>query len=189
MVQEPLNVIQLFEVGYGIAGASLENLEGFHVPRLSWVRQLGHPAEGLAPRGLAICIGVFLSAMGSSKLAWMTEPALLGERFNSWLPTAEPYTRWYLETVAIPGVSLFARLVPIAEIGTGAALIVGIRVRLVAGAAMFMVLNFHAATGAFSSWSFLRNGTGLPVLGSLFALTLAGETRRALTSARKTTTS
>ena len=158
------------------------------MPQLSWVRQLGHPAERLALRGLAICIGVFFVAMGISKLARITEPALLGERFGSWLPTAEPYARWYLETVAIPGVSLFARLVPLAEIGTGAALIVGIRVRLVAGAAMFMVLNFHAATGAFSSWSFLRDGTGLPVLGALLALTLAGEARRALRSSQETTT-
>ena len=158
------------------------------MPRLSWLRQLEHSDERLALRGLAICIGVFFVAMGMNKLAWMIEPALLGERFGAWLPSAEPYARWYLETVAIPGVSLFARLVPIAEIGTGAALIVGIRVRLVAGAAMFMVLNFHAATGAFSSWSFLRDGTGLPVLGSLLALTLAGETRRALRSSQETTT-
>jgi uncharacterized membrane protein YphA (DoxX/SURF4 family) len=152
------------------------------MPTLSRVSQLRHPADGLALRGLALCIGVFFIAMGVNKLAWMTEPALLAERFDLWLPTAEPYARWYLEMVAIPGASFFARFVPIAEICAGVALIVGIRVRLVAGAAIFMVLNFHVATGAFSSWSFLRDGTGLPVFGSLLALALAGKMRRARTS-------
>ncbi len=155
---------------------------------LSWARKLGQPTERIALRGLATCTGVFFLAMGMNKLAWITEPALLADRFAVWLPTAVPYARWYLELVAIPGASLFARLVPIAEISAGAALVMGIRVRLVAFAAMFMVLNFHLATGSFSSWSFLRDGTGLPVLGSLLALTLAGDTRRAPVSSRTAAT-
>jgi len=158
------------------------------VQGLSWARKLGQPTERIALRGLATCTGVFFLAMGMNKLAWITEPALLADRFAVWLPTAVPYARWYLELVAIPGASLFARLVPIAEISTGAALVMGIRVRLVAFAAMFMVLNFHLATGSFSSWSFLRDGTGLPVLGSLLALTLAGDTRRAPVSSRTAAT-
>jgi uncharacterized membrane protein YphA (DoxX/SURF4 family) len=158
------------------------------VQGLSWARRLGQPTERLALRCLAICTGVFFLAMGMNKLAWITEPDLLADRFSVWLPTAGPYARWYLETVAIPGESLFARLVPLAEISTGAALVMGIRVRFVAGVAMFMVLNFHLATGGLSSWSFLRDGTGLPVLGSLLALTLAGDSRRALISSRTPTT-
>ena len=157
------------------------------MPGLSWARQLGQPTERLALRGLAISTGVFFLAMGMNKLAWITEPALLADRFGVWLPTAVPYARWYLELVAIPGALLFARLVPIAEISTGAALVMGIRVRLVAAAAMFMVLNFHLATGSFSSWSFLRDGTGLPVLGALLALTLAGDTSRGTVSSRTAT--
>jgi uncharacterized membrane protein YphA (DoxX/SURF4 family) len=118
---------------------------------------------------------VFFLAMGTNKLAWIGDPVLLEERFVRWLPMAAPYARWYLETIAIPGGAVFARLVPIAEITTACLLIAGIQVRVVAAAAMFMVFNFHFATSAFSSSAFLRDGTGLPVLGALLAIALAGD--------------
>ena len=37
-----------------------------------------------------------------------------------------------------------------------------------------MVLNFHFATSAFWSAEFLRDGTGLPVLGGLLAMAISG---------------
>jgi hypothetical protein len=61
-----------------------------------------------------------------------------------------------------------------AELCAATALILGIRINLVSTIALVMVLNFQLATSAFSSWAFLRDGTGPPVLGALLALALAG---------------
>ena len=112
--------------------------------------------------------------MGVSKLAWITNPDLLSQRFQRWLPDAAPYARVYLETIAMPAVPLFARLVPLSELATGLALAAGLWSHIVAAVSLVMVLNFHVATSAFSSTEFLRDGTGLPVLAGLLAIALAG---------------
>lgn len=135
----------------------------------------GHPdLSPVALRLLAITVGLFFLGMGMNKIPWLADSDLLASRLVAWLPTATPYARWYLETIAIPGASVFARLVPLAELSAAAALILGIRIDVVSALAFVMVLNFHLATGAFSSWAFLRDGTGPPVLGALLALALAG---------------
>jgi uncharacterized membrane protein YphA (DoxX/SURF4 family) len=128
----------------------------------------------VALRLLAVMVGLFFLGMGMNKIAWLADGDLLTGRFIAWLPTAAPHARWYLETIAIPGAPVFARLVPLAELVTATALILGIRVHVVSAIALVMVLNFHLATSAFSSWAFLRDGTGPPVIGALFALALAG---------------
>ncbi len=141
---------------------------------LSEQRQARRSDPGLlALRFLAVMLGVFFLAMGLSKIEWLLDSDLLAARFARWLPDAAPYARWYLENVAIPGAPLFARLVPIGELCAAIALIVGIRVHVAAAVTLVMVLNFHFATSAFS-WEFLRDGTGPPVLGALFALAMAG---------------
>ena len=130
------------------------------------------PASGAGLRVLAICVGVFLVAMAEGKLAWLTDSRLLLDRFLRWLPEAQPAVRWYLETIAIPAAPLFARLVPLGEFVCGIALIVGFWPRIAAAIALFMVLNFHFATASYWSWEFLRDGTGLPLIGALTALAL-----------------
>jgi uncharacterized membrane protein YphA (DoxX/SURF4 family) len=143
------------------------------MPRL---RQAGaHDVAEIALRVVSICVGVFFLGMGVNKLGWIAQPELLTDRLVRWVPDAAMYARWYLETIAIPGGSVFARLVPLAELATATCLIAGVRIRVVAAAAFFMVVNFHLATSAFSSWAFVRDGTGLPVMGALFALALAGD--------------
>jgi uncharacterized membrane protein YphA (DoxX/SURF4 family) len=129
----------------------------------------------VALRLLALMVGVFFLAMGMNKIGWLADSDLLARRFTLWLPTAAPYARWYLETVAIPSVPLLAWLVPLGELCAAMALILGIRIHVVSAIALVMVLNFHLATSAFSSWAFLRDGTGPPVLGALLALALAGQ--------------
>ena len=129
----------------------------------------------LALRALALMLGVFFLAMGLNKVEWLTNSDLLAERFVRWLPNAAPHARWYLENVAIPGAPLFARIVPLGELCAGAALILGVHIRVVAPITISMVLNFHFATSALPTWAFLRDGTGLPVLGALLALAIAGE--------------
>jgi len=129
----------------------------------------------LALRVLALMLGVFFLAMGLNKVEWLTNSDLLAERFARWLLTAAPHARWYLENIAIPGAPLFARVVPLGELAAAGALILGANMRVVAPVTAAMVFNFHVATSALSSWEFFRDGTGLPVLGGLFALAIAGQ--------------
>jgi uncharacterized membrane protein YphA (DoxX/SURF4 family) len=125
-------------------------------------------------RILSALMGVFFLFMGIDKIGWMTDAGVLAGRFQEWLETAPAASRWYLETLAIPGATVFARLVPLAEVATGAALLCGYRVRVAAALAVFMVLNFHFASDVLFHYSYLTNGYGLPVLGSLMALAIGG---------------
>jgi uncharacterized membrane protein YphA (DoxX/SURF4 family) len=119
-------------------------------------------------------LGAFLVFNGIDKLSWFLDSSILAGRLDGWLASAAPASRWYLETVAMPGVPLFARVVPIAELAAGAALIVGFWTRLAAFMALAMVVNFHLARGLFFSGEFLTDGVGFPVLGALLALTIVG---------------
>lgn len=140
-------------------------------------RSTGGTGTAAAPRALrvlAVFLGVFLIFEGLGKLAWFTDTGPLQGALQGWLKEAPPTTRWYLETFAIPGAPMFARLVPFGELAAGAALVLGFWTRLAAGAAFLMVLNFHVASGAIFQYRFLTNGFGLPVLGGLLALAIGG---------------
>lgn len=126
-------------------------------------------------RLLAIGIGIFLVAMSAQKTAWLFDGGPLMERFVRWRPEAVPLAGWYLDTIAVPGAAVFARLVPIAELCAGLALILGLGTRVVAALALIMVINFHMATSAFFTWAFLREGTGPPLLAGLLALAIGGK--------------
>jgi uncharacterized membrane protein YphA (DoxX/SURF4 family) len=131
------------------------------------------PSNAVGLRVLAVMLGIFFLGMSSSKIAWLTNSGILLQKFQMiFLPKAPPIVRWYLETVCIPGTPLFARLVPLGELAAGLALILGFWTRMAAIAGFLMVLNFHFATSAFWSIDFLRDGTGLPVLGGLLALAI-----------------
>ena len=54
---------------------------------------------------------------------------------------ARPLALWYLDVIALPGAPVFARVVPVAELAAGTALILGVRVRL-AGAASSLTGTF-----------------------------------------------
>ena len=132
----------------------------------------GPAAAGL--RVLSMFLGVFLIFEGLGKLAWFTDSGPLTGALQGWLKEAAPTSRWYLETFAIPGIPMFARLVPLGELVGGAALVAGFWSRVAALAAFLMVLNFHIASGAIFQYRFLTNGFGLPVLGGLLALAIGG---------------
>ncbi len=127
-----------------------------------------------ALRILALMLGAFFVSNGVDKLSWFLDSSILAGRLDGWLASAAPPSQWYIETVARPGVPLFARVVPIAELAAGAALIVGFWTRLAAFMALAMVANFHLARGLFFSGEFLTDGVGFPVLGALLALAIAG---------------
>jgi uncharacterized membrane protein YphA (DoxX/SURF4 family) len=125
-------------------------------------------------RALSILMGTFILFMGLDKFSWLTDTSVLAGRFQEWLQTAPGASRWYLERIAMPGTPVFARLVPVAEMGLGIALVCGFRVRWVAALALFMVLNFHFASDVIFHYRYLTNAYGLPVLGGLLALMLGG---------------
>jgi len=128
----------------------------------------------VALRIVSLGVGVFFLAMCLNKVAWLTDPSLLSQRFERWLPNAAPYAKTYLETVAIPGAAVFARLVPLGEFLTALAMFSGVFTNVAAGVALVMILNFHLATSAFWSLEFLRDGTGPPLIAALLALAIAG---------------
>ncbi|MGE0593750.1 MAG: DoxX family protein [Vicinamibacterales bacterium] len=131
-------------------------------------------SRGAALRLLGLMLGVFLIFEGLGKVPWLFDSAILGARLQEWHGTASPFSRWYLETVAMPGVPVFARMVTLGELLAGAALLFGFWTRLSAGLAALMVLNFHVASGILFTYGYLTNGYGLPVMGGLLALAIGG---------------
>jgi uncharacterized membrane protein YphA (DoxX/SURF4 family) len=123
---------------------------------------------------LRILLGVFFLFQSLSKLGWFTDASILTTQLTGWLDEAGPFSRWYLQTFCLPGAPVFARIVPLAEMSTGLALIFGIYTRLAATLGLLMILNFHVASGVIFRYSYLTNGYGLPVLGGLLALAIGG---------------
>ena len=130
----------------------------------------GSGAGGL--RVLSVLMGAFLVSMGYGKLGWLTDSSFLVAELRNWWGSAPALSRWYIDTVAIPGAPVFARLVLFGELASGVALLAGFRVRLAAGVALLMVLNFHVTMGVLFHWAYLTNGYGLPVVGGLAALAI-----------------
>jgi uncharacterized membrane protein YphA (DoxX/SURF4 family) len=130
--------------------------------------------QGLGLAALRLCLGAFFLFEAIDKLGWFASSAVLGSRLNEWLQTAGSLNRPYLETVCLPGVELFARLVPLGEFATATAFLLGGYTRLAAFLATLMVLNFHFASGVMFQYAYLTNGYGLPVLGGLLGLAIGG---------------
>jgi|SRR4051812_236601 uncharacterized membrane protein YphA (DoxX/SURF4 family) len=125
---------------------------------------------------LRVCIGVFFVFESFLKIRWLTDSSILAGQFATFSNAAGAgsISAWYLHRIALPGVALFARLVPLGEFVSGMALVLGFWTPLFAFIAFFMALNFQVASGALFHYSFLTSGYGLPVLGSTLALTLGG---------------
>ena len=129
--------------------------------------------------GLAITrilIGVFFIFEGIGKLSWFTTPSLLAAQLSAGRASNRTgsLSHQYLERIAIPWTAVFARAVPLGELVSGVALVLGIWTPLFAFVAFFMALNFQFASGALFKYSFLTNGYGLPVLGSTLGLAIGG---------------
>jgi uncharacterized membrane protein YphA (DoxX/SURF4 family) len=142
---------------------------------MSLLGRIGSPAGAL--RILSLALGIFLIFMAADKIAWLTDSAVLTRRLQEWRGMARPAARWYLDTIAIPGAPVFARVVVLAELAAGTALILGTRVRLAAALAFLMVVNFHFAADLIFRYAYLTNAYGLPILGGLLALAVGGGTR------------
>ena len=112
----------------------------------------------LGLRGLSVMMGVFLLFMSLGKRAWLTDDGVLLAELERWQGMTSSASLWYLETVAIPGAPLFARLVPMGELAAGTALVLGYRVQLAAAIALLMIVNFHFASGIMFTYGYLTNG-------------------------------
>ena len=139
---------------------------------MSVLARVGTHAGAL--RVLSVVMGVFLIFMGLDKIDWFMDATILTRRLQQWHGTVRPLARWYLDTIAIPGAPVFARVVVLAELAAGTALVLGIGVRLAAALALLMVVNFHVASDDIFRYSYLMNAYGPPVLGSLLALAIGG---------------
>jgi uncharacterized membrane protein YphA (DoxX/SURF4 family) len=125
---------------------------------------------------LRICIGIFFLFEGIGKIRWFANTALLSNQLNEWV-SAVPSNSWsarYLARIAVPYASYFARLVPLGELTSGAALILGFWTPVFAFIAFFMALNFELASGVLFKYAWLTNPYGLPVLGATLALAIGG---------------
>lgn len=132
--------------------------------------------QGMGLSLLRVCIGIFFMFEGFAKIRWFTDPSPLVNQLVSW-SQAVPAGSWshlYLERVAMPYASTFARLVPLGEIASGLAMVAGFWTPFFAFVAFFMALNFQFASGALFKFSILTSGYGLPVLGSTLALAVGG---------------
>jgi uncharacterized membrane protein YphA (DoxX/SURF4 family) len=121
-----------------------------------------------------IALGIFFIFEGWDKLPWMTNPGLLANALHKWADAGVPISRWYIETLLLPGVQVFARLVFVGEVAAGLALFFGVWVRPAAILTFLMVLNIHFAHSSIFQYGFLSKGDGLPILGGLLALAVAG---------------
>jgi len=138
---------------------------------MSIFEKVASPASAL--RVLSLVMGIFLVCMGLTKIGWLTDSADLVRTLQGWRSDAEPWILWYLDVIAIPGAPVFARVVLLAELAAGTALILGVHVQLTAALVLLMVLNFHVASDVIFHYDYLTNGYGLPVLGGLLALILS----------------
>jgi uncharacterized membrane protein YphA (DoxX/SURF4 family) len=132
--------------------------------------------QGTGLAVLRVAIGIFFLFEGFGKIRWLTHPTLLADQLAAWAQ-AVPGNSWshaYLQRLAIPYAATFARLVPLGEMASGIALILGLWPSLFALIAFFMALNFQFASGALFKYSILTSGYALPVLGSTLALVIGG---------------
>jgi uncharacterized membrane protein YphA (DoxX/SURF4 family) len=136
--------------------------------------------QGIGLAVLRIFIGVFFIFEGLGKIRWFADTSILAGRFADWTQAAAAgsISQWYLQRIAQPGLAIFARLVPLGEIVSGVAMVIGFWTPFFAFVAFFMALNFNIASGAIFKYSFLTNGYGLPVLGSTLALAIGGVRQR-----------
>jgi len=81
---------------------------------------------------LRIVLGIFFILESVNKLAWLADGGILAKQLQEWLQNALPSNRWYLETVAIPGAPVFARIVMAGELALGLGLLAGVWVRAAA---------------------------------------------------------
>ena len=116
-----------------------------------------------------VIAGLFLNAgMGKFQENWLTNSDHLLESLNNYHQRAAGAQLSYLDHVALPLASLWAKLITLGELCFAISLFLGLLVRLSSAVAIFMVINLHAANGTLFSWNFFGSPwAGLLVVGLL----------------------
>ena len=120
-----------------------------------------------------ISAGIFIFFSGLEKASWMLDSTPLATQLSSWLTDAPPVSRWYLERL-MPGVPVFARLLPVGAMVGGSALVLGFWTRMAAAVSLLMVLSFQVAAGSMFRYTYLTDVNGLPLAGALLGLVIGG---------------
>jgi uncharacterized membrane protein YphA (DoxX/SURF4 family) len=122
---------------------------------------------------LRVTLGIYMVWFGFERASWLLDATPIASQLSTWLADATPASRWYLERI-IPGAPVFARLVPIASLVGGVALVFGLWTRLAAVVSLAAVLSLQFGAGAMFRLSYLGNSDGLLLVGTLLALAIAG---------------
>src|SRR5688500_1165678 len=125
---------------------------------------------------LRVLLGVFMLFFGLDKASWLLDATPLATQLSSWLLDAPPASRWYLERI-IPGAPVFARLVPLGAMIGGLALVAGFWTRMAALLSLVVIVSLQLGAGSMFRYAYLSDASGLPLVGSLLALMIGGETR------------
>src|SRR5688572_441164 len=126
---------------------------------------------------LRVLLGVFMFFFGLDKVSWLLDATPLAAQLSTWLLDAPPASRWYLERI-IPGAPVFARAVPLSAMLSGLALVAGFWTRMAALLSLVAVQSLQLGAGSMFRYAYLTDASGLPLVGSLCALIIGGETRR-----------
>jgi uncharacterized membrane protein YphA (DoxX/SURF4 family) len=121
---------------------------------------------------LRLAVAIFFLYLGYTKMSngWLTSSDRLEKSLLSFERSAPPTSRWYIEHVGLPGVGLWARLIPFGEAALGISLLLGLLVRLSTFIGILTVLNFHLTNGTLLSVGFLGNPWAILVIASLLVL-------------------
>src|SRR5918994_864005 len=149
----------------------------FNEPGTVGKKASGGRAQILAIAILRTCVGIFMFFYGFDKASWLIDGTPLATQLSTWLVDGPPASRWYLERI-IPGAPVFARAVPLAAMISGIALTFGLWTRIAAAVSIVAVLSLQLGAGAMFRYAYLLDASGLPLVGSLLTLMIAGETRR-----------
>ena len=133
--------------------------------------------QGTGLAVIRISVGIFFIVKGLIKYHWFIDSSILAARLHEWLQASATgsASRWYLEHLALPGLTVFTRLVPLGEISCGLALLVGFWTPLFAFIAFLIALNYQLASGQLADFRFLTNSYGLSLLASTLGLALGGK--------------
>jgi len=112
---------------------------------------------------LRIATGISLLGPGLNKLGWFAHPALEPILANWAQHAPNGMVVRYLHLVA-PYHAGLARIVAVGELGLGTLLVLGFFTPVAAGIALFMVAQFHFASGAMFQGSYLMGQNGLVYL-------------------------
>src|SRR5437763_5234849 len=118
--------------------------------------------------------GLFLSlGLGKYHEGWLQTSEHLVTSLDNFKQHATGAQLFYIEHVAMPYAGAWSKLMTIGEFAVGVSMLLGLLVRCSAAAAIFMVINFHAATGNLYTLNFFGSPWAALLLACLLAMFLS----------------